>query len=184
MVPVSLRNPSLPSRRSIRLQGYDYSQSGAFFVTICTYQNACLFGEIRDGKMTVNNLGLIVTDCWSQITQVRPNVELDAFILMPNHLHGILFIFDKNTADVATRPKRTANDSESRLASGSLGVIIGQFKRAVTIRSKLLNKPPEQAIWQRNYYEHIVRNERSLDDIRKYIVENPGKWLDDSLYVQ
>ncbi len=181
---MSLGNPSLPSRRSLRLQGYDYRRSGAYFVTICTYQNACLFGVIRDAKMMPNDLGLIVTDCWSQITQVRPNIELDAFSLMPNHLHGILFIYNGNLADVSTGTKRTANVSESRSASSSFGVIIGQFKRAVTIRSKLLNSPPEQTIWQRNYYERIIRNENSLNDIRNYIVENPARWHDDELYVE
>lgn len=175
-------SPSLPSRHSVRLQGYDYRQSGAYFVTICTYQQACLFGSIRGGKMAANELGLIATECWLQISQVRPNIELDAFVVMPNHLHGILYIFDKETASDSILPTGPAKSSEGKLESDSLGVIIGQFKRAVTIRSKLLVRSPPQPIWQRSYYEHIIRNERSLDDIRRYIVENPAKWSDDSLY--
>ncbi len=181
---MTLRKPSLPSRRSIRLQGYDYGQSGAYFVTICAYQKSRLFGRIGDGKMAVNDLGLIVANCWLQISQARPNIELDAFVLMPSHLHGILLISDQDSVDYVAKTKRSANASGGNLADASLGVIIGQFKRAVTIRSKLLAQPPEQPIWQRNYYEHIIRNETSLNDIREYIVENPAKWHEDSLYVK
>ncbi len=181
---MSFYNSSLPMRRSIRLQGYDYRQSGAYFLTICAYQKSCLFGYICDGKMTLNELGLTVTKCWRQITEVRPNVELDAFVVMPNHFHGIIFVFDERKTKTAKRPRPKAKSSSSRLARASLGVIVGQFKRAVTIRSKLLHKQPEQPIWQRNYYEHIIRNENSLNDIRKYIVENPARWHDDSLYMQ
>lgn len=180
---MSLRHSSTPSRRTIRLQGYDYRQNGAYFVTICTYQQGRLFGFICEGKMVVNELGLIVTECWLEISQVRPHIELDAFVVMPNHLHGILSIFDQDTADDSAQLKGTADSSDSRRMSASLGVIIGQFKRAVTIMSKTLAQPPDQPLWQRSFYEHIIRNERSLDDIRTYIVENPAKWREDSLFM-
>ena len=178
------RAPSSPSRRSIRLQGFDYRKSGAYFVTICAYQKSCLFGQIRDCEMFVNDLGMAIRICWQQISEVRHNVQLDTFVVMPNHLHGIIFLLDEEPVDLATQNTTRVKASAGKLPGGSLGVIVGQFKRAVTIRSKLLPRPPDQPIWQRNYYEHIVRSERSLNDIRKYIIENPASWFDYSLYVQ
>ena len=172
----------LPNRQSIRLQGYDYSQKGVYFVTICTRQKACLFGEIRAGKMILNELGTTAKHCWHLISQTRSNVALDMSVVMPNHLHGIIAILDRGET-AATGVKKNLWRSKS-LSPGSLGAIIGQFKRAVTLRSKSLAQPPEQPLWQRNYYEHIIRNESSLNDIRKYIIENPARWLDDSLYVE
>ncbi len=159
---MSERAPALPSRRSIRLQGFDYRQSGAYFVTICAYQKSCLFGQIRDGKMFVNDLGMTIRVCWQWISEVRHNVQLDTFVVMPNHLHGIIFLFDEEPVDVATQ-----TSTRDKASAG-----------------KLLARPPVQPIWQRNYYEHIIRNERSLNDIRKYIIENPAAWFDDSLYVR
>ena len=178
------RDPSLPSRRSIRLSGYDYRQSGAYFVTICAFKKSCLFGQTREGKMYVNDLGMTGSDCWQQISHVRRNVELDDFVVMPNHLHGIIILFDDEPVRVAAQTYGQIEVWEHKLPSGSLGVILGQFKRAVTMRSKLLAQPPDQHIWQRNYYDHIIRNETSLNSIRKYIVENPARWLDDSLHAE
>ncbi len=173
---------SLPNRQSIRLQGYDYRQKGMYFVTICTRQKACLFGEIRAGKMILNELGTTAKHCWHLISQTRSNVELDMSVVMPNHLHGIIAILDSR--ETATNGVEKNLGSSNALPPGSLGAIIGQFKRAVTLRSKSLVQPPEQPLWQRNYYEHIIRNESSLNDIRNYIIENPAKWFDDSLYVE
>lgn len=180
---MTLRKPQLPSRRSVRLQGYNYQQNGAYFVTICAYQKSCLFGQIRDGGMIVNDLGKVISECWQQISQVRRGIETDAFVVMPNHIHGIIFKLDAEPVDGAAQSIRENRFSASILRSASLGVIVGQFKRAVSIRSKALAKQPKQPVWQRSFYEHIIRNERSLDDIRKYIVENPARWHDDSLYV-
>ncbi len=181
---MSLGNDSRPARRSVRLQGYDYRQSGAYFVTICAYQQLCRFGSIRDGKVIANPLGLIVTDCWRKIAQVRPNVELDAFVVMPNHLHGVIIISHDMMTDIAANATRNGRSSRGGLERDSLGGIVGQFKRAVSIKSKSLSQPPGQPLWQRNYYEHIIRNETSLNEIRRYIVHNPCKWHDDSLYVE
>ncbi len=179
-----MRKPSLPARRSLRLQGYDYRQNGAYFVTICACQNSCQFGQIREGRMIANDLGIIVTECWQHISQIRRGVEVDAYVLMQNHIHGIILKFDEESADGGTQSYPGIDRAASNSHSDSLGVIVGQFKRAVTIRSKSLSQRPEQPIWQRNFYEHIIRNERSLDDIRKYIYENPARWLEDSLYLQ
>ena len=180
---MTLRKPQLPSRRSVRLQGYNYRQKGAYFVTICAYQKSCLFGQIRDGGMVVNDLGMVINECWQQISQVRRGVETDAFVVMPNHIHGIIFKLDVEPVDSAAQSFRENRLSASISRSASLGVIVGQFKRAVAIRSRALAIQPKQPVWQRSFYEHIIRNERSLDDIRKYIVENPARWHDDSLYV-
>ncbi len=175
-------SPSLPYRRSIRLPGYDYRQSGVYFVTVCAYKKMCLFGQIRDGKLNLTELGATVAECWNQIDQVRDSTNLDAFVVMPNHIHGIIIIKNRDPAENAARTAQSADDTASRPRSDSLGSIVGQFKRAVTLRSKSLDRAPDHPIWQRNYYEHIIRNEDSLNDIRKYIVENPARWRDDSLY--
>ena len=173
---------SFPKRRSIRLPAYDYRQSGVYFVTICAYEKLCLFGQIWDGTMMLNDLGATVIECWNRIPLVQNNIVLNSYVVMPNHIHGIIIIKNRYPTDNASRTEQRADDSASRLVSGSLGTIIGQFKRAVTLRGKCLSQPPEHPIWQRNYYEHIIRNEDSPNDIRKYIVENPARWFEDSLY--
>ena len=172
-----------PIRKSVRLRNYDYRQSGAYYLTICANRKSCVFGEIRRGKMILNDLGMLTHRLWRQIAVKRPNVELDAFVVMPNHLHGIMMIVDdKSTEGSGERKERQSRRSET-LVSGSLGAIVGQFKRAVSISSNTLDQAPEQPIWQRSYYEHVIRSERSLMEIRKYIVENPARWSEDDLYV-
>ena len=174
---------SFPIRKSVRLRDYDYRQSGAYYLTICAFRKSCVFGEIRSGKMILNELGMLTSRLWRQIAIKRPNVELDAFVIMPNHLHGIIMIVDdKSTEGCGERKVRHSRRSDT-LVSGSLGAIVGQFKRAVSINSKSLDQVPEQPVWQRSYYEHVIRGERSLMEIRKYIVENPARWSDDDLYV-
>ena len=172
-----------PIRKSVRLRNYDYRQSGAYYLTICANRKSCVFGEIRRGKMILNDLGMLTHRLWRQIAVKRPNVELDAFVVMPNHLHGIIMIVDdKSTEGSGERKERQCRRSET-LVSGSLGAIVGQFKRAVSISSNTLDQAPEQPIWQRNYYEHVIRSERSLTEIREYILENPARWSEDDLYV-
>lgn len=159
-------------RRSIRLKDYDYTQNGAYFVTICTIQRYEWFGEIRDDSMNLNPVGRIVQDCWLQISDHFPHVELDEFVVMPNHLHGILVI----THDSGARhvvPLQSAAFAQP--IAGSLPTIIRSFKAAVT---KQINRShlPSERIWQRNYYEHIIRSEMSLNAIRQYIRANPTEW--------
>ncbi len=180
---MDVNKQSYSFRRSIRLRGYDYSHAGAYFVTICTANKAGIFGEIRDGDMRLNTLGALVRQEWQRTSEVRNEVELDAFIVMPNHLHGILFILpDENHA--RTPPFIGARTQQSpTLRSGSLGAIVGQFKSTVTRRARQVQDIQALTIWQRNYYEHVIRSEESLNDIRRYIVENPARWSEDSLYV-
>ncbi len=175
-------------RRSIRLHGYDYTQPGAYFVTICTEGRACWFGEVRDGKMQLNALGEIVREEWFRTADVRPNVVLyrDEFVVMPNHVHGIIWIVEDDGAAVVGATRRVA--PTTRVAptapphgpvSGSVGAIIGQFKSAVTKRINAQRGTPGAPLWQRNYYEHIIRDEESLNRIRQYILDNPRRWAYD-----
>ena len=146
------------NRRSIRLPGYDYTRPGIYFLKLCTQNRECVFGEVREGEMHLNPAGEIVKEEWLNTARVRPHITLDAFVVMPNHIHGII-----------TRGP----------VSGSVGAIIGQFKSITTKCLRALKNPFEGAIWQRNYYEHIVRHEDALRRIRGYIVLNPQKWKKD-----
>ena len=165
-----------PERSSLRLKGYDYRNSGAYFVTICTADKQPLFGMVRDGRVQLNEFGQIANDCWQQIERVRSGIAIDVYIVMPNHIHGILHFCGDVTA---AKPPAAARE----LAAGSLGAIIGQYKSIVTKRSRFIASPPTHPIWQRNYYDHIIRGAASLEKIRRYIVENPARWVDDVLYV-
>lgn len=170
-------------RRSIRLRGYDYSQAGAYFVTLCTYRKACLFGEIVGADMQLSTLGTLVCLEWQRTAQVRQSVDLDAFIVMPNHLHGIIVILE-DAYSARSQPTSELQPQRSRtLLSSSLGAIIGQFKSAVTRQARRMEKR-DLVIWQRNFYEHVISRENSLNDIRQYIVENPARWTEDSLYLE
>lgn len=166
----------LPNRRSLRLQGFDYRSSGAYFVTICTAEKRPLFGALREGSVRLNELGQIASECWRAIEHIRHGITLDAYIVMPNHIHGILLFHE----DAAAASAAAVGQS---LLSGSLGAIIGQYKSVVTKRSQALLTPPKPPIWQRNYHDHIIRSEDSLQTIRQYIIENPGRWMDDDFYV-
>lgn len=180
-------DPEEHHRRSIRVPGYDYSE-GMFFVTICTHDRECLFGEITDGIMTLNQAGSIVQAYWQSIPARFPHVALDAFVIMPNHVHGIWWLRERGEP-LATRSgsldqERRANASPLQGAqAGSVGAIIQGFKSSTTIRINRVNLTPGRTIWQRNYYEHIIRSEKSLDAIRQYIEANPSGWLNDPEYV-
>ena len=158
---------------SIRLPWWDYSQAGWYFVTICTKDRQCVLGENVEGSMVLSPAGLIVEEEWRRAATARQHVELDEFVMMPNHLHGILVINEG--------PKKTSHrdvSTRSRLRPHSLGAIIGQFKSVCTKRIRGCGF--SQFAWQTWFYEHIIRDEGSLETIRQYIVDNPGKWdLDD-----
>ena len=164
-------DPQKHHRRSIRLKGYDYSQAGAYFVTIVTWQREILFGEIVDGEMVLNEFGETVREEWERTEIVRPYVKLGKYVIMPNHVHGILVFVDDGVG--ATR--RVA----PTLQSGSLGAVMGQFKSIVTKRINGLQNVSGRPIWQRNYDERIIRNEREMDRIHRYIESNPSMWAED-----
>ena len=165
-------------RRSIRLQGYDYRQAGAYFVTACTQNRTPLFGEIVDGEMRLNELGQIIADSWNWLSDQYPYVSLDAWIIMPNHLHGIIVITDEDN-DASTNDgglgSRTAPTTPITKRK-PLGRLIGAFKTVSTKSINVLRCTHTAVVWQRNFYEHIIRNRRALDAIRHYIENNPQMW--------
>jgi REP element-mobilizing transposase RayT len=180
-------NPEIHHRRSIRLKEYDYSNAGAYFVTMCTWQKECLFGDVMNGEMRLNELGGIVDKEWVQTAVVRSNVELDVYIVMPNHFHGIIILNDPVGAtrrvahdmtidDMANNTRATHRVAPTTLQSGSIGAILGQFK---SIAAKTINQTRNtlgMPLWQRNYFERVIRNENELHAIRQYIINNPLQW--------
>ena len=167
-------DPEIHHRRSIRLKGYDYSQDGGYFVTLCAKDKACLFGRIVDGEMRSNRVGDIVTNCWAWLGEQYDYIQLDRWVLMPNHFHGILRI------DGACRGgSRTALTGESRqeiVIPKPLGRLIGAFKTVSTKQVNQLHQQSGRPLWQRSYYEHVIREEEELVEIRKYIANNPANW--------
>ncbi len=181
-------DPKYHPRRSLRLKGYDYSQSGAYFVTISTYQHQSLFGAIVDGEMTLNSFGQVVREEWFKSARIRSEIELfaDEFVVMLNHIHGIIWIVDDPpvgaTRRVAPTTRRVTPASSSRPCgpkSGSIGAIIGQYKPAVTKRINHMLETYGVPVWQRNYHDHIIRDESELINIRNYIADNPRRWTGD-----
>jgi REP element-mobilizing transposase RayT len=174
-------DPNKHHRRSIRLKGYDYTQPGSYFVTIVTHQRQLLFGDILNGDMFLNNVGCIVKAEWLRTADIRDNVTLDEFVSMPNHLHSIIIINDDEIPVGASRSSPLQTDMQ--LSHGpvphSLGAIMAGFKSSVTKRINGLRNTPGMPVWQRNYYEHIIRNEMEWNNIRKYILTNPKKWETD-----
>jgi REP element-mobilizing transposase RayT len=170
-------DPEKHHRRSIRLKDYDYSQSGAYFITICTYNRECLFGEIVNVGMILNEFGKIAWEEWDNNAKIRKNLVQDEYVVMPNHVHGILFILDEN--DIGATRRVAPTERLSGLASGSIGAIIGQFKSIVTKRVNSIRGTPGLDIWQRNYHEHVIRDEDELLEIREYIANNPIRWAED-----
>ncbi len=165
----------LPHRRSIRLQGYDYSQAGAYFVTVCTHNRTCCFGEIVDGHMRLNSLGELVLATWLDLPGRFVQVSLDAFVVMPNHIHGILHITPVGAQFIA--PDSTEQGAMNQGAinrAPTLGAVVRVLKAVSTRQIRLAGHGA--FAWQRNYYEHIIRNEDSLARIREYIENNPLQW--------
>lgn len=186
----------LPRRRSIRLPYYDYRQNGAYFFTICTLNRECLFGHVENDTMRLNEAGHIAHNEWLRSAEMRREIALDEFVVMPNHLHGIVFISEtggmrndgKKAQDPATDSDGTATSARTegvhrtplqRPARASLGTFINGYKASVTKRLTALHILSGASVWQRNYYEHIIRNDDDLDRIRHYIANNPACWKDD-----
>ena len=259
-------NPNIHHRRSIRLKGYDYSQAGLYFITICCHNRICRFGAVVDGKMILNDAGIIADSCWLEIPKHFPNAVLHEYIIMPNHVHGIIELTDStmdvqtvgvgnNTVGVGNNNVRVENfqplqNKFQKMIPRSIGSIVKGYKIGVTKRLRTVgvennnvgvenntvrvgnnnvgvennnvrvenntvrvgnnnvgvennnvrvenfqpvqpdrhqSQPdrhePVQQIWQRNYYEHIIRNEQSYLRIAEYIINNPTQWKEDSYYI-
>lgn len=199
-------NPAIHHRRSIRLQGYDYSQPGLYFITICVHHKKCLFGEIINNEnhspeMKLNDAGQIAHQCWLDIPKHFPNVILHEFVIMPNHIHGIIELTipveanhnsPQNDEMMDDSPginransdspgiNRANNDSPLQSPSKTIGSVVRGFKIGVT--KWFRNNTDVETVWQRNYYEHIIRDEKSYQNISDYIIQNPLKWKGDKFY--
>ncbi len=194
-------DPEKHHRHTIRLRGYDYTQAGAYFVTLCTQDREHLFGEVVDGEMRLNEYGFIVREEWFRSADIRREIELfaDEFVVMPNHIHGIVWIMESTgvgatgvgatgvgaTGVGATGVGATGVGATGRSplqeqprgpAKRSLSSFIAGFKSAAAKRINERRGMPGTPVWQRNYYEHVIRNEDSLDRIREYIMTNPLRW--------
>ncbi len=219
-------NPEKHHRRSIRLRDYDYSQPGAYFITLCTQNRECLFGDIVNGEMVLNEYGMVVKQCWLAIPQHFPHAQLDAYVIMPNHVHGIIILNEnvgvQNFEPQRNEPQRNEpqrnepqrnepqrnepqrnepqrnepqrnepqrnepqrneyqRNEYQKIIPKSIGSIVRGFKIGVT---KWFRENTDiYNVWQRNYYEHIVRNEYGLTKIREYIINNPLNWENDENY--
>ncbi|WP_222842613.1 transposase [Thermoflavifilum thermophilum] len=171
------------------MRGYDYSSAGAYFITICTHNRECLFGDIVDGEMRLNEWGRIVEWTWYDLPNHVANITLDIFVVMPNHFHGIIIITDTvvgagsvgaGSVRAGSEPAPTpANTIQKRYG---LPEIIRQFKTFSARRINEHRQTPGQPVWQRNYYEHIIRDDDDLNRIREYIINNPLKWESDEHY--
>lgn len=175
------RSPLRGNRRSIRLRGYDYSQAGAYFVTICTQDRQCLFGDVVDDQMRLNDAGRMVRLVWNEMPAFYAGVTPDAFVVMPNHIHGIIVL-----VGAAPRGRPVSGQAQDGQAQGpaptlTLADVVQRFKTMTTKRYADAVKqsgwfPFPGRLWQRNYYEHVIRNDEELNRIREYITNNPLQW--------
>jgi REP element-mobilizing transposase RayT len=190
-------DPQRHHRRSVRLQGYDYTQPGAYFVTVCTQDRASLFGEILEEQIRLNEAGGMVQRMWAGLPDHFPFLKLGEYVIMPNHLHAILVLTDlgdhedrpygmmmDRRGESCIRPFDLARDHPRGTLTGTVGRVVQAFKSITTHEYvqgvQRRGWPPfAKRLWQRNYYEHIIRNELELNDVRRYIQENPARWATD-----
>jgi REP element-mobilizing transposase RayT len=190
MQPKRATNPTFHHRQSIRLKEYDYSQAGYYFITICTYQRQCLFGTISNGQMELSANGEIAASVWINGFHRYSNIVFDDCVVMPNHMHGILQItllekeenskpIHKNKSGLLNVP----NEHWMGTKSDSVGSLIQNYKSVTTRKINMHLGTPGMPVWQHNYYERIIRNEKSLMFIRNYILNNPANWLIDEMFI-
>lgn len=185
-------NPEIHHRHSIRLKGYDYTLAGAYFITIVTHERGCLFGEIANGEMTQNKFGLVAQQMWDKLPARFRNVELGAFIVMPNHIHGIILLDGTcrgiaegatDSVDQSTRYAPTPQRQFGKMIPGSIPAIVRAYKSSVAYRINLMRGLRNASVWQRNYYEHIIRNADEAERIEHYIISNPSNWATDNEHI-
>jgi putative transposase len=169
----------LHHRRSIRLPGYDYAGTGAYFITICTHQRECLLGDVVDGEVRLSEFGSLVREEWLHSSEIRNEIELDAFTRMPNHIHGIVVI-QRPVSSSAMGFVGAHGCAPIHRPPRSLGSFIAGFKATSTRSVNRLRQSPGVLLWQRNYYEHIIRNDEEWDSLREYTENNPRNWEQDA----
>ena len=183
-------NPKIHHRKSIRLKDYNYASDGAYFLTICVQNKEHRFGDIVNGKIILNSAGEMIRKWLSELENKFKNISLDEYIIMPNHIHLIIFILNVVGVDLCVNPEHGTKQDLLHIQGGHIGPplrqtnipqIVQWFKAMTTneyIRNVKQNnwEPFDKRIWQRNYYDRVIRNEKELDKIRKYIFENPQKW--------
>jgi putative transposase len=182
-------DPQRHHRRSIRLKGYDYAQPGAYFVTICVQGGECVLGQVVNGEMELSEWGQIAAESWGWLAERYPYVTVDAWVVMPNHTHAIITIHDdpgrggSRPAPTGTAPTGMAPTiGNTTVKRKPLGRLIGAFKTVSTKQINLSRDTPGARFWQRNYWEHIIRDEKSYQRIYRYIQHNPAGWKDDQLH--
>jgi putative transposase len=156
---------------STRLRGWDYASAGWYFVTVCTRGRECFFGNVVDREMRLSPIGEIVAAEWQKTAEIRPNVKIDAWVVMPNHIHGII-VTQNNPVETTCRVVSTK--TPTRLRANSLSAIVGQIKSVCTKRIWAMGF--SNFAWQTRFYDHIIRDEESLNRIREYIINNPLNW--------
>ena len=175
-----LPKAQFPIRRPMRLPGYDYSEKGAYFVTLVSHRRSCLFGSLESEQLTPSDMGRIVEEEWNATQYIRREIELGSYVLMPNHLHALVVIKTKASG----LERQTAERVDGKSASGprrrSLSALIGGFKGVTTKRCRANGLlAHNSSLWQRGFYEHIVRNDVDWNAIGQYIAHNPSRWLED-----
>ncbi len=165
-------------RKLRRLRHYDYSQCGAYFITICVEDRECLFGNIIDGEMQLNDAGRMIKALWNELPKCCSGSEIDEFVIMPNHFHGII-VLNECVGAIHESPLRMTVTERRNMA---IPKIVGRFKMTASKRINQLRKTPGATVWQRNYWERMIRNEIELDALRKYIANNPLQWHLDKLH--
>jgi len=180
MVLAMQHEPNDTRRKNIRIPTYDYTQSGAYFVTICTHGRACRFGEVVDFAVRLNRLGRTVRDEWLRSAMIRNEVRAypEELVVMPNHVHGIVWI-DNGSFPEDAEYERSRNQHPRGPAARSLGAFVVGFKASCTKRMNALGIATAGRLWQREYFEHVIRSDAALEPIRRYIENNPAKWTED-----
>ena len=172
-------DPDIHKRQNQRLKEYDYSTEGAYFVTVVAKDRECLFGEIVDSEMVLNDVGMVVRNEFQRTEKLRDNVIIDSLIVMPNHVHTIIYIDRRGVS--LERPKNDDIDRATHRIAPTLrpntsGSIIGQIKSITTKKINKIHNNPGNKIWQRNFYDHIIHDDDDLNQIREYIMNNPINW--------
>lgn len=192
-------NPNIHKRRSIRLKGYDYSQAGLYFITICCQNRECRFGNVVNGKMQLNDAGTMVENEWLKLPERFNNVQLHEYVVMPNHFHVIFEIVGATLVVALNDVGQPENQNGQPINQHgqpqgfaptkpkTVGDMMGAFQSIVTVQyirgvKQHGWKSFNGKLWQRNYWEHIVRNEQSYQRISEYIINNPKKWENDKFY--